>query len=118
MAKKSINLRDELHSYKFAFDLLQRIPCSKEENKEYKAILKNGGSLPEGVFPYVYEGGEEPNGEFYTIYETDLTQAELDEYIAYKQLYMIRTIKNCVVFFTVLAVISLIIAFFMIMSAM
>ena len=36
MLKEKIDLRDELREYKFEFDLLQKIPCSKQENKEYK----------------------------------------------------------------------------------
>lgn len=36
MAKEKVDLRQALRSYKFDFALLQRIPCSKEENKVYK----------------------------------------------------------------------------------
>lgn len=39
MAKGEINLRDVLRSHKFEFDLLQKIPCSKQENKEYQKLL-------------------------------------------------------------------------------
>ena len=52
MAKEKINLRDELRLYKFDFDLLQKIPCTKQENKKYQKLLKDGGVLPEGVFAY------------------------------------------------------------------
>ena len=40
MAKEKKNLRDELRAYKFEFDLLQKIPCSKQENKEYQKTKK------------------------------------------------------------------------------
>ena len=36
MAKEKINLRDELREHKFEFDLLQKIPCTKQQNKECK----------------------------------------------------------------------------------
>ena len=36
MPKEKIDLREELRLYKFEFDLLQKIPCSKTENKEYQ----------------------------------------------------------------------------------
>ena len=52
MAKEKINLREELRLYKFDFDLLQKIPCSKQENKKYQKLLKEGGVLPEGVFVF------------------------------------------------------------------
>ena len=38
-AKEKINLRDELRAHKFEFDLLQNIPCTKQENKEYQKFL-------------------------------------------------------------------------------
>ena len=39
MAKEKINLRDELRAHRFEFDLLQKIPCTKQENKEYQKLL-------------------------------------------------------------------------------
>ena len=80
MAKGKINLREELHEYKLEFDLLQKIPCTKQENEEYQKLLEVGGTLPEGVYAYVYPNGEISTTEFYTIYEPDLTEAEKREY--------------------------------------
>ena len=117
MAKEKINLREELRSHKFEFDLLQKIPCTKQENKEYQQLLKNGGTLPEGIFAYVYDTGETSTSEFYTIYETDLSESEIREYFTYKQLDLIRTIKNCVVFFTVLTIIGLFACFLFVMNS-
>lgn len=110
MFKGRINLKEELEGYRFEYDLLQSIPCSSQENKEYQQLLKDGGTLPEGVFPYVYDNGDTSKTEFYTVHETDLTESEIKEYLTYKKLGFLRTIKNCVVFFTVLAVIGLILA--------
>ena len=117
MAKEKINLRDELRAHKFEFDLLQKIPCTKQENKDYQKLLKDGGTLPEGVYAYVYDNGEISITEFYTIYETDLTESEIREYLTYKQLCLIRTIKNCVMFFTVLTIIGMIVYFLIMMNA-
>ena len=115
MAKEKINLRDELRTRKFEFDLLQKIPCTKQENKEYQKLLKDGGALPEGVYAYdSYDNGET---EFYTVYETDLTESEIREYLTYKQLSFIRTIKNCVLFFTVLTIIGMIVYFLIMTNA-
>ena len=118
MAKEKINLREELRYHKFEFDLLQKIPCTKQENKVYQQILKRGGTLPDGVFAYVYDSGETSQTEFYTVYEADLSEAEIREYLAYKQLSLIRTIKNCIVFFTILTVIGMVAYFFILMSAL
>ena len=111
MARKKINLRDELQSYKYDFHLLQNIPCSKEENKAYKKLLKDDQQLPKGVYAYTYEDGTKSKEEFYTISETDLTKQELAEYFTYRRLSLFTTIKNCAMWFTVLATIALVIRF-------
>ena len=118
MAKEKINLRDELRTHKFEFDLLQKIPCTKQENKEYQQLLKNGGTLPEGIFAYVYDTGEASTSAFYTIYETDLSESEIREYLTYKQLSLIKTIKNCILFFTVLTIIGMVAYFLIMMNAL
>ena len=108
MAKEKINLREELRSYKFEFGLLQKIPCSQQENKEYRKLLEDGGTLPEGVYTY---DDDILTGEFYTVLETDLTESEKNEYLTYKKLNLIKTIKNCVLFFTILTIIAMIVYF-------
>lgn len=108
MEKQKINLRNELLSHKYEFNLLQKIPCSKQENQEYQRLLKENQALPEGVLAYVYDTGEVSTTEFYTIYKPDLTESEIREYLTYKQLSFIKTIKNCVLFFTVSAIIGIV----------
>ena len=104
--KNAVDLRKQLNSYKYEFDLLQKVECSKEDCKKYKEMVENNQTLPEGVYRYVYENGEQAD-IFYTIYKPDLTDAEIAEYLSYKQLGYIKTIKNCVLFFTIMAIISL-----------
>ena len=112
MAKEKINLRNELRLYKFDFDLLQKIPCSKKDNKKYEKLLKDGGVLPEGVFAYGYETGDASTTEFYTVYETDLTEAEIVEYLTYKKLSMLKTIQNCILVLTVSSIIYMVVSIF------
>lgn len=116
MAKQKIDIRQKLRSYKFEFDLLQKIPCTKEENAAYLASHKANQPLPEGVYRYEYESGVEADA-FYTIYEPELTADEIAEYLTYKKLHMLRTIKNCAVFFVVLTIISLVLGFFIAVGA-
>lgn len=116
MKKEKIDLKEELKSYKYDFDLLQKIPCSKSENKKYKELLKNGQELPKGVFRYKYFDDSESNEEFYTIYDPNLTEQEIIEYLTYKKLKILNTIKNCVVFFTVLTVIALVVYLLFLLS--
>ena len=112
MAKEKINLRNELRLYKFDFDLLQKIPCSKKDNKKYEKLLKDGGVLPEGVFAYGYETGDASTTEFYTVYEADLTEAEIVEYLTYKKLSILRTIQNCILVLTVSSIIYMVVNIF------
>ena len=112
MAKEKINLRNELRLYKFDFDLLQKIPCSKKDNKKYEKLLKDGGVLPEGVFAYGYETGDASTTEFYTVYEADLTEAEIVEYLTYKKLSMLKTIQNCILVLTVSSIIYMVVSIF------
>ena len=111
MAKQKIDIKQKLRSYQFEFDLLQKIPCTKEENSAYLTLLKANQPLPEGVYRYEYESGIESD-EFYTIYEPELTADEIAEYLTYKKLHMLKTIRNCVVFFAVLTIVSLVLGFF------
>ena len=80
-------------------------------------MKKEGVPLPDGVEEFTteelgtnYATGDGPSGEFYHLYQANLTESELTEYLTYKKLDMLRTIKNCIVFFTVLTVISLTLA--------
>ena len=116
MKKEKVDLRRELRAYKFDLGLLQRIPCTKEENKVFCRILKEGGQLPDGVYRYTSEGNEAPT-EFYTIYEPDLTEEEKAEYLTYCRLSMLKTIKNCVLFFTVLTIIGLVATVLLLLGA-
>ena len=107
MAKEKVDLRWELLEYKEQFDLIQKIPCTKEENKAYTQLLKTGKPLPENVRQYDYSTGMDYE-EFYTLYIPDLTDSEIAEYLTYKKLSLLNTIKNCVLFFTILTIIGLV----------
>ena len=112
MAKEKINLREELRLYKFDFDLLQKIPCTKQENKKYQKLLKEGGVLPEGVFAYGHGTDDVSTTEFYTVYETDLTDSEITEYLTYRKLGMLRTIQNCILVLTISSIIYMVVSIF------
>ena len=115
MAKEKIDLRKEIESYRYEVGLIQKISCSKEDNKKYRQMLKNGEKLPAGIHRYVDVNGTETN-DFYTIYKPDLSKEEINEYLMYKKLSMISTIKNCAVFFVALTVISIIISVIVLLS--
>lgn len=110
MAKKPIDMKKNLRNVWLDMHFLQDIACSKEENKQFRQLKKNGETLPEGIREYQDVNGF-GTGEFFRIYDAGLTENERMEYTFYGILQQLRTIKNCCVFFTTLTVISLIIGF-------
>lgn len=101
-------LKSQLLKYEIYFGLKKKIPCSKADNKIYRNMKKNNQDLPTGVYEYCDEN-DNGIGDFYTLDEViDLTKEETERLLLFKKLDYIRSIKNCSVFFTVLAVISLI----------
>ncbi len=99
-------MKKELRRLKLKHDLVSKIECTSAENEEFAAIAKEGKALPCDVFEYV-NSEDKGTGEFYKISENGLTPEEKEEYIRLKQCRDINIIKNCTVFFTVLAALGL-----------
>ena len=97
------NLKEELNNLRFTNGLDSGVACSESENIIYSSMMKNGEKLPDNVFQY---------GSGYLFYKSGtnvFSESEEAEYITLKKLSYLKTIKNCVVFFTVLTIVSLII---------
>ena len=88
------DLRTELRTMRFEFDILQRIPCSEEENRAFKRYLEDGQDLPQGVYRYRNSDGKNSETEFYTVYDPDLTERETNEYLALRKLQILNSIKG------------------------
>lgn len=114
--KDKVNLQDSLRQLRFNAMFMQQIDCTKEENVQYRKSRQNGEPVPEDVYEYKDEQGN-PLGNFYRIYETDLSPAEKEEYLLLKKSADIRTIRNCILFFTVLALFNLTISILLFFSA-
>ena len=112
-----MKLKKELEELRSALGIQEQIPCTFEENKAYAAMLAENKPLPEGVIRSD-SGAALEYATFYTVRQTSLSREELDEYVRYKQLKAILTIKNCVVFFTVLTAISIACGVIMVLSAL
>ena len=99
-------IKRELDHYRLKYDLYENALCSQKENQEYKDLLKQGKRLPEDV--RTNDDWRNVNdSEFYRLVRPELTQEDITEYLMYKKLDMLKTIKNCVVFFTVLMIIGI-----------
>ena len=99
-------IKRELDRYRLKYDLYEKALCSQKENQEYKDLLKQGKRLPEDV--RTNDDWRNVNdSEFYRLVRPELTQEEITEYLMYKKLDMLKAIKNCVVFLTVLMIIGI-----------
>ena len=100
-----MSLKEILMSYRKENGTLSQIRVADEEQELYRKMSEMGEALPEGV----YEGKNEYGKYFYRVPNIeDLTKEEWVEMVLHCQLKSINTIKGCVIFFTVLTVISLI----------
>jgi len=115
MAKLIINLREELRRYKFDNGLLQKIDCSRAETKKFIKLIKSNQSLPDDVFQYT-SPADDPIYAFYRIHTYDFTENEIAEYLAYKQLDLLKTIKGYLMFFVILTIIGMIGAFILLIQ--
>jgi len=107
MDKQAEKIRDELQRYRCEHGLAKKEDCSLEENSKLKKMIKDGSSLPNEVVQYVGSAGE-PVGLFYRMHKADLTEKEIGEYIAFKQLDTLNTIKSCLMFFVVMSLVSVV----------
>ncbi len=88
-----------------------RHACSKEEAIQIEDAIANNTPLP---FPCT----KDESGNYFRIFETSLTEEEKGKLIQLLLLKRLTTIKNCLVFFTTLTVVSLAIWLIMLLGAM
>lgn len=106
------NIQKALWDYRFAYETWNKIPCTKAENEEYREILANDGKLPEGVLAYEYDG----QITFCIARESGLTDDELKEYLTYKQISLLETIKNCALAFMILTGIGILVSILVVLG--
>ena len=92
-------------------DLCLEVDCSEEENQKYKDYEE----LPANIGRREDVNGVPSYTKFYKIVPLDISHEEVQEYCALKQTKYLKTIRNCVVFFTALTVVSLLILFFILL---
>ena len=82
--------------------------CSEDSIKKYEEMVKSGIALPDGIFQY--ETG------FYLV---NIKEKEIDLQmkILIRQTRLLKSIRNCVLFFTILGIIALIIVGFSLLAS-
>ena len=102
-------LKEDYTKLKLYLGILEEQPCTEEESEQYKKLLQAGQSLPPNVHSVdPYNDGDIECFTFYTLEETKLSPEDQEKYVQYKQLRTLITIKNCMLFFTILSITSII----------
>ena len=89
-----------MNAEKCRLGLVKKQVCTESEEKILRELEQSGKSIPDNVFK---------SDAYYWRYvdaDTDVTDTDIQTLCALKQTQHIKTIKNCVVFFTVCAVVS------------
>jgi hypothetical protein len=89
----------------FELGLTERIPCTTEENYQFKLLEQTGKSLPPDIFADESEG----NNIYYRIHNIDFTDEEFNKLIMLQQTNYLRSINDSMLFFVILTIISLVI---------
>jgi len=99
------DLKQELQENMLELDIVQKQPCLEEEIKNIEEMKKNNTKLPEGI---IEEKGMD--GTFYyRLVKTDLTDEELKNLIAFRQLSYLKSIRNSLCFSVIVTIIGFLI---------
>jgi hypothetical protein len=116
MVRQTKDVEQELYEKQIQYGLYQIESCSEEDNAKYAEMAQNGEPLPKNVHQYKDTVTDQYVDQFYYLKDSKLTDSEWQEYLRYLELDRLDTIKNCLLFFTVLTVISLILGFIVFVS--
>ena len=101
------SMKSKTLEYKAKLGLGNSLMCTKAQNDELNETVKRGEKLPSNVV--AYEFIEEINYYKFVIYNEDSSSIDqIEDYLKYKKLYDLQTIKKCMVYFTTLSVICLV----------
>jgi hypothetical protein len=95
------NANEELKILLNDFGAFCRQPCTDIENEEFILLRDHKQDLPEGIYRYKQEN------RFYRLVKDDVSEEEINRLLMLKQIKLLIAIKNSMIFFTILAIISL-----------
>ena len=88
-------------NFRKIYNVYKLIPCSHDENKEYAKYLKQGTPLPANIEKF--QDPNDPNKYTFATKEyNDIEQQSIMEFLKYQELELLKTIKNCQLFFVTL----------------
>jgi len=109
MSIKILDMQKELENNKFDLNQGKKVYCNKKESTAFAKLISSDKALPDGVFKNSQDSDDfyDENTSFYRMEQTNFSHEKIQEYLQFKQTKYLHTIKNCVVFFTVITAISL-----------
>ena len=106
MAYVSKEARSYLRQYRREAGLEKLVDCTDKENMKYLDMINSGQPLPDGIIRQVTEN-DKSTDYFYKQFKSSLSDAEQLEYLSHIQIRLLKTIKNCLVFFVVLTILGI-----------
>lgn len=85
-----MSLLNELKTLEEDFGVVEKIPCTTEDNKKYRELLNNGETLPDGI----YQNKDNTN-LFYNITRHEMTDKDFDRLVKLKTWKEVKTIALC-----------------------
>ncbi len=98
-----MNKRSEFDEMRVENGLFKRKLVNKEDSEKYRKLIDANKDLPDNITYDSYLGCF-----FEKELKTDFTEKEIMEYIGYKQIKLLSTIRNCIVFFTICYILGLV----------
>lgn len=98
-----MTLKEELLELDKEMGIIEYTSLSAQKDREIDLRLKSGEELP----PNIIKASNGAIG-YFKVTKADISEAEIDKLIKYRQTKYLRTIKNCLVFITVLYVLGFI----------
>ena len=99
------DLRNELRKLEVELDIITEVSCSESEVEQYKKLKQNNEQLPKDIH-------ETTDTLIMSTYcksiRSDLTDDEIQRLLFFRQTIYLRSIKNMMTFFVILAVLSLV----------
>lgn len=105
-----INAKEQLNSLRLMYGTFTRKECDEETSKKYKEIVtkeKSYEKLPNNVKCVMSMG----TYRFFYL-DSKMTENEIYEFIGYKIITLLSTIKNCIMFFTICGIVALVLYVF------
>ena len=99
----SISMKDTLANYYVEYGIKKECPCFESEKSIIAKMLSDSVSLGDEIYQY---RNTKKHGKYYKL-KSILSPDETLDYLTFKQIDLLKTIKNCLVFFVTIIVIGL-----------